>query len=82
MNVLNICAITVKSLTAKFVKLSNFENLPVEHDIVREKTGQQTLNYTYRKPKHQEDDGAKDNLQQEKRCNIMANHSRERQADS
>lgn len=67
---------------AKFVKLPKVENLPVEHDIVREKTGQQTLNYTYRKPKHQEDNGAKHNLQGETGCDTVANHSPERQAAS
>ena len=51
---------------AKLVKFLNCNNLPIEHDIVRKKIRQQTLNYPYRQPKHQEYNGAEDNLQQEK----------------
>lgn len=61
MTVLNVCTLDINRV--KLVKLPNFKNSPVEHDIVWKKIRQQTLNYTYRKPKHQEDDGAKDNLQ-------------------
>ena len=41
---------------------SNEKSLPVEHDIIRKKIRQETLNYTYRKPEHQKYNGAKDNL--------------------
>ncbi|KAL0628856.1 hypothetical protein AAY473_002180 [Plecturocebus cupreus] len=43
----------------------------IEHDIVWKKIRQQTLNYTYRKPKHQEDNGAKDNLRKETGYNTI-----------
>lgn len=52
---------------AKLVKPPNFKNIPIEHDIVWKKIRQQTLNYSYRKPKHQEDNGAENNLQEETR---------------
>lgn len=64
---------------AKLVKPPNFKNIPIEHDIVWKKIRQQTLNYSYRKPKHQEDNGAENNLQEETR-QISANQSSERQA--
>lgn len=81
MNVLNVYSLHIKSLRVKLIKLPNFKNLPIEHDIIWKKIRQQTLNYPYRQPKHQEDNGAKDNLQEEQGHGATVNASRERQAD-